>query len=184
VLAAFLFLGISALKPPTPPKPPLVQSNQAQEKTAHPQKEEYTFPVLVKLFDGSVFEGELVLTHKEVHVEHLRQKQQFSLDIPIAQIRILVFSKWKKFSDKKEKNKFYFYPVGYRLDNKQGQTLHVISPLPIFNQFTIQTKHGKTQLYAYYVDYLQEGRWRNSKNKKDQMPAPNPRCVKEIYFLK
>jgi hypothetical protein len=165
------FNALHAIKDPDPPKDP--SSSFSINKSGIK-----AYPVEIICAGISKITGNILLNITSISFSYLGKKMQ----VKIEEIKSIEFLEWQEHPDKK--NTFIFYPSKVQLILMNGQQ-YIINGLPEFNKNEFSENEKKKNLYAYFYDTWEKGRWRNSNTNDEAYPRKNPLpgTLQKIIFI-
>ncbi len=126
-----------------------------------------TFPAEIICAGKKGIKGNIYLRIANIYFIH----QEERIQLKIGEIKSIEFLEWQEFADKK--NACIFYPSKVLLTVKNGRQ-YILKKLQEFNKIEFSGNGRKMNLYTYFYDYWEKGRWRNSNANEKAYPIKNP----------
>jgi hypothetical protein len=161
IIITFIMLNnLHALKDPDPPKYPSdnLSVNDSNIKA---------FPVELTCAGKDKINGNIYLSIKDIFFTY----QGKIILVKKEEIKSIEFLEWKEVADKKNASKFYTSKIVLTVMNNQQ---YVLKELQEFNKIEFSDNERKINLYTFFYDYWEKGRWRNSNTSDKTYPEKNP----------
>jgi hypothetical protein len=166
-----IFINLYALNDPDLPKDPSknISLNDSSIKA---------FPAEIICTGKSKQSGNIFLRVTDIVFTH----QGKIFQVKIEEIKSIEFLEWREHADKK--NTYIFYPSKVLLTTMNDQQF-TIKGLAEFNKIDFAENEKKKYVYAYFYDFWEKGRWRNSNTNDKAYPTKNsiPGTLQKIVFI-
>ncbi|MBN1495330.1 MAG: hypothetical protein JXA07_01085 [Spirochaetes bacterium] len=133
---------------------------------------EVNYPVTLTMAKQEPLAGSLLLPFDSIDVEILARTSGRNLSIALASIRTIEYMRWS--GTLRRKNEYAFYPALVTITLRDGKAYPCTRVTPALDRLVFQDEGGKRVLYAYFYDYRDGDKWKNSGAADMKYPETNP----------
>lgn len=121
---------------------------------------------------GEPMTGSLLLPFDTIEAETAEKGPEGKKSFPLASIKTLEFTRWR--GTLRRKNEYAFYPVLMKITLRDGKAYQCSRVTPALNRLLFKDYRGRRVLYAYFFDYRDGKKWKNSGEADMAYPDTSP----------
>ncbi len=177
--------GSKLINPKTPKNPRLPRNPIiSNSKTVKNKKNKIKAKIYFYNKDLS-FSGKIFIKNFELTILSNQQGFKFYKKLNLYNIKSIKILKWMAKIDHLHKNKNVFFPMKYKITDRNDTHFIYEKNINALNAFAFETKFGVTKFYSYYYQLVNKVSHPYKKIKGNyETNLALQKVVKEIYFLK